>query len=148
MPVCAICTATVATCVGLSRWLGVDDTISGVWIGGLMVSAIFWLLNFLDQKKIYFKFQRILVTCSFYFFIIYPLFLFDIIGHPLNKYKYFGVDKLVFGITAGSLMFLLSFYMNDFLKRQNQGKAFFPFQKVIIPVSFLLILSLIFYKTC
>lgn len=148
MPVCAICTATVATCVGLSRWLGVDDTISGVWLGGLMVSAVLWTLHFLDQKKIYFKFKRILITVSFYFFIIYPLFLFDIIGHPLNKYKYFRVDKLVFGITVGSLMFLLSFYMNDFLKKQNRGKVFFPFQKVIIPVSFLLILSLIFYKTC
>lgn len=31
--VCPVCTVAVGTGVGLSRWLGVDDTITGLWLG-------------------------------------------------------------------------------------------------------------------
>lgn len=148
MPVCAICTATVATCVGLSRWLGVDDTISGVWIGGLMVSLVLWILHLLDKKEIHFKFRKILITVLSYFSVLYPLFLLKIIGLPLNKSRYFGIDKLFFGIFMGSLVFSFSLWLNNYLKKQNHNKVYLPFQKVIIPVLFLLILSLYFYKTC
>ena len=148
MPVCAICTATVATCVGLSRWLGVDDTISGVWIGGLMVSVVLWTIHFLNKKEIRFKFRNIIVTVLTYFSILYPLFLLKLIGDPLNKSRYFGIDKLIVGVFSGSLIFLFSLGLNSYLKKQNHNKVYFPFQKVVIPVLFLLILSLYFYKTC
>jgi len=141
MPVCAICTATVATCVGLSRYLGVDDTISGVWIGACLVSLVSWIVHFLNKKNIRFKFRKIIVASLTYFFVLYPLFFFKIIGHPLNKYRYLKIDKLVFGTLSGSLVFLLSQIIIN-------RRRFFRFQKVVIPAFFLLILSLYFYKTC
>ncbi len=67
-------------------------------------------------------------------------------GHPLNKF--WGVDKLLFGIIAGSLALLLSIVFHAFLIKRNNGKVDFPFQKVVIPFLLLIILSIIFSFVC
>ncbi len=124
--VCPVCTIVVCVGVGLSRWLKIDDSISGVWIGGLIVSLIFWFLNWLNKKQINFKFKKILVTILFYLIIVAPLYFSDIMGNPLNKFL--GIDKLLFGIIAGSLVFLISVLLHSFVKKKKQGKSFFLFQ--------------------
>jgi len=141
--VCPLCTIMAAGGLGLSRWLGIDDTISGTWIGGLIVSLILWLLDYLDKKKIEFKFKKTLVWLSFYILTIVPLYFAGILGEPGNTI--WGIDKLLTGIFLGSLVFYLGFRVHLFLKKKNQGKSFFPFQKVVIPILFLISLSFVFY---
>jgi hypothetical protein len=144
--VCPVCTIAVGAGVGLCRWLGIDDMISGVWVGGLIVSMIIWLLDWLDKKNIRFKFRRLIVIALFYFIVIAPLYWSGVMGHPLNKFL--GMDKLLFGIICGSIAFIIGVWSNSFLKNKNQGRVFFPFQKVILPILFLIITSLIFYSIC
>jgi hypothetical protein len=146
LAVCPVCTVAVAGGVGLCRWLGISDLISGTWIGGLIVSMSAWLLSWLDKKNIRFKFRRILVVVLFYFLIIAPLYWMGIMGHPNNKM--WGMDKLLFGIIAGSIVFVLAMAFDKFLRSKNQQKSFFPFQRVVVPLVFLAITSLIFYFTC
>jgi len=153
--VCPVCTVTVTAGVGLCRWLGVDDTISGTWIGGLIISTIIWTLSWLDKKKIpissrildvvgiKFKLRKILVTLGYYTMVVLPLYFTDIVGHPRNKL--WGFDKLLLGIFSGSILFLLGVYLTGYLKKKNNGKVYVPFQNVIIPVSLLVIASIIFY---
>lgn len=141
--VCPVCIVAVGSGVGLCRWLGIDDTISGLWIGAMIVALILWTINWLNKKNYNFKFRNLLVWVAYYFLTIWPLYSFDIMGHPLNKV--WGVDKILFGILAGSLVFLFSVFLNGHLKKKNNGKVYFPYQKVVIPVVLLLIFSLIFY---
>lgn len=141
--VCPVCTVAVGACVGFSRWLGVDDLISGVWIGGVIVSIIIWFLSWLDKKQIRFKLRWLVVSVLFYLIVFLPLCWTGIIGHPFNRF--YGVDKLLFGTIFGSMSFLLAVWFGNFLKKRNQGKPLFPFQKVLLPILFLLITSLIFY---
>ncbi|MCX6758247.1 MAG: hypothetical protein NTX14_00895, partial [Candidatus Nealsonbacteria bacterium] len=47
LAVCPICTVAVGAGLGLSRWFGIDDSISGLWIGGLIVSFILWTIDWL-----------------------------------------------------------------------------------------------------
>lgn len=143
---CPVCPLATGAGVGLCRYLGIDDLISGTWIGGLLMSLSLWTINFLNKKKIKFLFRKPLILIFWYSIAILPLYLLGIIGHFQNKFL--GVDKLLFGIISGSIIFLVSIFFNDFLLKKNKGKVFFPFQKVIIPVSFLIILSLIFYLIC
>ena len=143
---CPICTVAVGAGVGLCRYLGIDDTISGTWIGGLLVSLILWTINWLDKKNIHFLFRKILVAVFYYAVTIIPLYQLKIMGNPGNKS--FGIDKLLFGIITGSIAFILSVMFNDFLKKKNQGKVYFPFQKVVIPILFLVITSLIHWFSC
>jgi hypothetical protein len=145
LAVCPICTIAVGAGVGFSRWLGIDDTITGLWIGGLIVSLISWTESWLEKKNIRFK-GRIFVNVLFYYALaIIPLYYSGIIGHPLNTLYFFGLDKLLFGIIVGSISFWFGANWYFYLKEKNNGHAHFPFQKVVMPISPLILLSIIFY---
>jgi len=146
MPVCPICTIAVAGGVGLCRYLGIDDLISGAWIGALLFSLFLWTIEWLNKKKIKFLFRKPLVFIFWYGLTIFPLMKIGIIGHPQNKFL--GIDKLIFGIFSGTVVFLLSILFENYLRKKNQDKAYFKFQKVLIPILFLIILSLIFWRIC
>lgn len=143
VPICVICTAAVGAGVGLSRWLGVDDSIAGLWIGGLAVSITLWTINWLGGKNIKFFGRQPLIFIIYYASIIWPLYHYNIIGHPLNKL--WGIDKLLLGIIIGTVGFIVAISFNEYLKKKNGGRVYFPFQKVIIPVGLLAILSLALY---
>lgn len=148
LAVCPVCTVAVGTGVGLSRYFGIDDTISGLWIGGLIVSIITWTENWLEKKNVRFKGRIFLSALVYYAAIIIPLYLSGIIGHPQNTLICFcglNIDKILFGIITGSVAFWFGVSWHFYLKEKNKGRAHFPFQKVIIPVATLIILSLIFY---
>lgn len=142
LAVCPVCTIAVGAGVGLSRWLGIDDTISGLWIGGLTVSLSLWTINWLRKKNINFKGMPLLLFIGYYALIVLPLYFSEIIGHPYNTL--WGFDKLMLGIVLGSIFFFLGVWNYDWIK-QKRGKAHFPFQKVVMPVAPLIILSIVFY---
>ena len=144
--VCPVCTIAVGAGVGLCRYLGIDDAISGTWIGGLIISLIAWTIDWLNKKNIRFLFRKILVAIFYYAIIIISLYKMNIMGHPDNKL--WGMDKLLAGIIVGSVVFILSVLFNDFLKKKNQGKVYFPFQRVVVPILFLIIASYIMSLIC
>ncbi|KKR62896.1 MAG: hypothetical protein UU03_C0020G0004 [Candidatus Woesebacteria bacterium GW2011_GWA1_40_45] len=146
--VCPVCTIAVGAGLGLSRYLGIDDSITGVWAGGLMVSVSLWTVNWLKGKN--FKFLRklkerdvTLISFAFWVSITYPpLFWAGIIGHPFNTIL--GIDKLVFGSIIGVVAFLLGVFADEKV-RKIKGRQLFQFQKVLFPVISLIIFSLVLY---
>jgi hypothetical protein len=76
---------------------------------------------------------------GYYVLIIWPLYVAGIMGHPSNTK--WGIDKILLGIILGTFALVLALFTNGFLKKKNGGKVFFPFQKVVIPIVFLLIIS-------
>lgn len=138
--VCPICVVAVGAGIGFSRWLAIDDLIIGLWIGGLIVSLIIWLLAWLDRKRIFFPFRRLITTLVFYLMVFWSLYFAGMISSPFGQ-----DDRLLYGILTGSLVFVFGFWLYHFLKKRNQGRSFFPFQKVVLPASGLLILSLIIH---
>ncbi len=145
LAVCPICTIAVGAGVGLSRWLGIDDAITGLWVGGFIVSMITWTEGWLEKKNIHFKGRIFVNIFVYYALIIIPLFYSGIIGNPLNTLCACGLDKLLFGIIAGSLAFWFGASWYFHLKEKNNGHAYFPFQKVVMPILPLIILSIIYY---
>ena len=49
------------------------------------------------------------------------------------------MDKVLFGSIVGATAFFVGHWINLYMKRINNGKAFFPYQKVVIPVVTLII---------
>lgn len=139
---CPICTAAVLGGVGLSRWLKIDDSITGLWIGGVTVATAGWTIAWCNRKKIVFWGRDVFITIAFFALIVIPLYYYEIAGHPYNKL--WGVDKLMLGIGVGSVFFYAAYLQYENYKKRR-GKALFPFQKIIIPVGTLLILSVIFF---
>ena len=98
--ICPVCTVAVGAGLGLSRWLGIDDIISSLWIGGFIISLIMWTNFWLDKKNIQFKYRNYLTGILYYILIILPLYLTGIIGHPFNQL--WEIDKIILGIFFGS----------------------------------------------
>lgn len=144
--VCPVCTAVVVGGLGLSRFLGIDDTVSGIWVGGLLLSLSFWLTDWIRKKgwlkKLNDNLLLFITALTFYLITFIPMILTNFIGHPANKI--WGIDKLIFGTAIGSVAFLLGFYL-DKKQRKIYGKQFFQFQKVAFPVLLLIISSVALY---
>ncbi len=140
--VCPVCTVAVVAGLGLSRWLGVDDTVSGVWIGGIILSSSFLFADWLKKKGIKIPYLSLISIIFMYLIVFVPLWFGKIIGHPFNTL--WGVDKLILGTLVGSVVFLAAVFA-DRKVREIKGKQLFIFQRVIFPVAALAIMSLVFY---
>ena len=146
--VCPVCTIAVGAGVGIAEEFGVDDVIIGLWIGGLTVSFIFWTLDWLRKKGVKSTWSEPLTILFYFLMVVAPLFFiktngYAIIGKELNKF--WGIDKVLLGILIGSTLFFCGANLYEYLKKRNGGHAYFPFQKVIMPVAPLIIASVIFY---
>lgn len=143
MAVCPICTVTVGAGLALAEKIGVDNLVISVWIGGLLASLTLWTIDWLDRKKKTFKFYREIVTGLYYILTLVSLHLTDFLWNEGNTL--FGIDKIVLGIFAGTLVFIGANNLYQYLKFKNNGHAHFPFEKVVIPIASLAVLSLIAY---
>ncbi|HNW55769.1 MAG TPA: hypothetical protein PKN62_01695 [bacterium] len=141
--ICPICTIAVASGVGFSRYLGIDDTISGLWIGGLIVSMIAWTINWFDKKKFNFRGRDILTIIAYIALIVVPLYFYGMLDNSASCVC--GINRLLLGMTNGAIGFWFGADLYVYLKAKNNGHAHFPFEKVVLPISPLLILSIIFY---
>lgn len=146
--ICPLCSIAVGAGIGLAQWLGVDDTITGLWIGGLIVSLIVWTLGWLQQKNYTLtrykkKVMQSAIILFYFVVIVLPLYWTGVIGHALNKL--WGIDKLLLGIMLGSTVFTLGVYGYLYAKKCHDGKAYFPFQKVVMPIVPLVVLNVVFF---
>jgi len=144
LAVCPLCTIAAAGGIEVTRLLGVDDLISSIWIGGLIVSLSFWFSDFLAKKKILKPILREILSLILFYLLTIPfLYWGKMIGHPSNTFL--GVDKIIFGIAVGSITFIFGVLLDKLLRKINQGKVFIYYQKVILPILFLTLVSFIFY---
>ena len=146
--VCPVCTLAVGAGLGLSRYLGIDDSITGIWVGGLIISFILWTTDWVQKKN--WKFikklnRQTIFLLSFLFWTVLtylPLWSTGMIGHPFNTIL--GVDKLIFGSIIGAFAFIAGVWA-DKKVRKAKGRQLFNYQKVIFPVTTLIATSLVVY---
>ncbi|MBU4348257.1 hypothetical protein KJ671_02000 [Patescibacteria group bacterium] len=143
--ICPVCTVGVASGLGLCRWVGIADLITGLWIGGLTVSVIIWTLDWFKKKKLNFKGIKILTIIGYYALVVVPLYYTEIISNSISALYYCLSDNLLIGIIIGSAGFYFGASWYNFLKEKNNGHAYFPFQKVAMPIGILIILTVIIY---
>jgi len=141
--VCPICTVAVGAGLGVSRYFGIDDLITGLWIGALVLSMVLWFADVIEKKSWPIRFPRLSAGGFLYFILFLTLVLSGIIGIPGNLI--FGIDKLFLGICLGSFVFYFASLTDRYLKTRNKGQVIFYYQKVIIPVFLLSLLSFTIY---
>ena len=144
LAMCPVCAIAVGAGIGFSRWIGVDDSITGIWVGGLVVSLITWTIDWCNRKQIHFPLRDIATIVGYYVLTIVPLYFMGLAGGSTRAIA-FGLDKLTIGMVVGSLAFWAAAEWYFHLKAQHGGHAYFPFQKVVMPVSALILMSVIFY---
>ncbi len=139
---CPICTVGLAAGVGLSRWLRVDDVISGLWIGALILALSIWTFNWLLKKREKKPFWVLLLCIVFWYLLTFvPFYYTGLLDTECQKIL--GLNRLVFGAGLGIVMAAVALKIENFARKGTEKKRLFPFQKVIIPIVILLITSFI-----
>jgi len=141
--ICPVCIVAVGAGVGIAEEFGVDDTIAGLWVGALIIAMAWWTVNWLIKKNWCFKGCGSLTFLAYYLLTLVPLYYSGIIGKELNKL--WGMDKLLLGVLAGSVLFYIGTRYHFYLKAKNNDKVYFPFQKVILNLVVLILASGLFY---
>ena len=141
--VCPICTVAVAGGLGISRWIGIDDAVMGIWVGGLILSSGFWLADWVSKKSWKIPYHKTLSVLLMIIFVLPPLYMAKMIGLANNTL--WGIDKIVLGTIIGSILFFAGVKLDQYLRTTNEGKVYIYYQKVIAPVFLLTIGSFVLF---
>lgn len=142
--VCPVCTVAVGAGLEGARLLGVDDVITGIWAGGLTLSLFFWTAGWLKKRGVTSAFWQIVVPFVLYYALLASVyFIPGVIEY--GACTLWGIDKFLLGCIVGTFAFYFGARWYAKIKRDNGGHAKFAFQKVVVPVSFLLIATLVFW---
>ena len=137
-----ICPIVVAGTLTLMERYGIDNTISGLWIGGALVICSLLTIDWLKKWKSHWSID-VGTFVFFYASTFIPLYYRHIVGDPTKRL--WGMDKTLLGVVIGSVFLYLGDWGYRIIKEKNGGKAWFPFQKAVMPILPLAIFSLIFY---
>ena len=136
---CPVCIVTVGGGMILAKKLGIDDFLVSLWISGLNTAISFWLAPKIKNRffgnPVILSVLMLGLTLSYFIFTNQT----GSVGNQL-----FGIDKLIFGQSLGLLIWLLGIFIDRKSRVLNGGKILFPYQKVVFPISVLIILTLVF----
>ncbi|MEM5834206.1 MAG: hypothetical protein QXH68_02280 [Candidatus Aenigmatarchaeota archaeon] len=126
----------------LSKHYGISDLIIGLWSGALVFTLFLVFIRWLDNRGIKFLFRKPLFLFLFFFLSYFPLYYFE---YNIYYPKFWVFDEFLLGSIFGIITIISSEIFNNYLIKKNNGKVYFKFQKVIIPIVFLIIASLLIY---
>lgn len=141
--VCPVCTVAVGAGLEGARLLGVDDVITGIWAGGLTLSLFFWTVGWL--KKLGVKNVWLQVVLPFVAYYALLAMVYAMPGMVFGANTLWGIDKFLLGVVVGTIAFYFGARWYVRIKRENGGHAQFAFQKVVVPLSFLLVATAVFW---
>ncbi len=146
MAMCPLCTAGTIIGVGVTRTLGWDDSIVGVFVGAMIVSTALWMNNVLKKRDIGGNaFLRIgSITVATFVLTILGFYYAGIFG-PSNTYRIFGMEKIIFGSISGAVVSFAAFFISNEIKRRNEGETLFNYQSMALTFGALILNALIFW---
>lgn len=138
---CPLCVAGAATGLSFSRFLGVDDTIGGVWMAAFLGATSLWFSNSLKKK--YLPFQGFIIYLLIFTTTIISFYRFGLINEHAGLVL--NLPKLTFGMVVGGTIFYLVDVVNFFLRKMNENKSFFPYQGLALSLGSMMVLSVLMY---
>src|SRR3989344_2126707 len=140
---CPLCAGAVGAAAVGASYLGIDNSIVGLFVGAFSISTGLWFAR--KIKKRYFKFQSFSIMLSSFLFTVIPsakivndldyISLFD---------KIYFLDKILIGSIVGGLITLLALYLHEKIKQIN-GKVIVPYQGVFLTLILLILSSIPMY---
>ncbi len=144
-PACAVCTVAIGASLSIARKIGVSDSIIGLWAGALLTLLGYWTILFFDKKNWNFKFRNALLMILS-ISMIFTIYINEVKYTPKLILHFLYLDPILFSTFIGSLTFVYSQKLYQYMKAKNNNHAHFPFEKVVLPFLFLLFISLFFYS--
>ena len=143
-PACAVCTVAIGASLSIARRMGVKDEVVGVWTGAMLAILGYWLIRWFEKRKWYFSgrdnWLMILSIASVGF-----VYFGDLSYNPILFLGFLYIDSFLFATLVGAVGFIFAMKFYEWMKAHNGGHAHFPFEKVVVPVLTVFILSLLFH---
>jgi hypothetical protein len=137
---CPLCVAGAGAGLSLSRVLGIDDSITGVWMAAFLGATGFWINNSL--KKTYIPLQKLIIYIAIFATTILSFYRLGLINE--HNGLIFNLPKLTFGMIIGGVLLYLVDKANLLIKEKN-GKVLFPYQSIVLMLGSMVILSIGIY---
>ena len=143
---CPLCTAATIVGVGVTRSLGWDDSIVGIFVGAMIVSSALWVNNIFKKRNIGGNaFLRTgSITVATFVLTILSFYFAGLFG-PANTYRIFGMEKIIFGSLSGAVVSFAAFFTSNEVKRRNDGKVLFNYQTMVLTFGALMLNALLFW---
>ena len=142
-PACAVCTLAVGASLELARYMGVDDSVVGMWSGALLALIGYWLIKWFDKKNWHFGGRDFILIASSVAMIGF-MYVSRMEYRPYPILVFY-LDPFLFSVIAGALVLVYSSIFYQWMKARNGGRAHYPFEKVVVPVVALILLNVVFY---
>lgn len=136
---CPVCIVTIGGGLYLAEVFKIDTLLIAIWISGLNSVIAIWLGKIFKKGK--YDLPYLWTTLFYILTVAYFLSTKEIV---LTKNLFWGINKTLLGLTVGFLIVALSNYIDQMIRKHHNGKVLFFYQKVIIPVSLLIISTIIF----
>jgi len=133
---CPLCVVGAGAGLSLSRVLGIDDSITGIWMGAFLGATSFWLNN--SIKKTYIPLQKLLIYLVIFVTTVFSFYRFGLINE--HNGLILNLPKLTFGIIVGGILFYLVDYINAQIKKKN-GKVLFLYQSIVLSLGSIILAS-------
>ena len=150
-PACAVCTLAIGGTITLSQKLGLCQDAVAVWVGAFLVILGYWAIKWFDKKRWHF-FGRDALLMLISFSMIAGLYIPIPIGHGeyiqyLQYDKcYWILDSFLFWAIVGGVVYVISQKLYEISKTHNNNHAHFPFEKVVMAIVMLTIVSILVSK--
>ena len=137
---CPLCVAGAGAGLSLSRVIGIDDSITGIWMGAFLGAMSFWINN--SIKRSFFPFQRLVIYLAIFVSTVISFYRFGLINE--HNGLILNLPKLTFGIIVGGVLFYVMDFFNSYLKTKK-GKVLFPYQSIVISLGSIFLMSVGMY---
>lgn len=138
--ICPVCTLTAGATFAFARYLGISDLSTGILIYAFLFSSSELFKNWLMKKRIN---KYVSITSSYFIHFGSIYFIYE--KYAQNTLDFiFGMNTFLFGIIVGFFSSLFSQIIYRYLKKNNNNKPFFPFQKIVMFILFNIISVIIF----
>ena len=140
---CLLCVGATGAVVATARFYGINDMITGLFVGVFIVSTSLWFHIILKKRhngKNYIPMQSLAIIISGIATILIAFyFTGDLVGTSV-----LGMSTIVVGTAIGSAVSSLSFLINDLMRSINENKNYVPFQPIVLlfAASFLSVLAM------
>jgi hypothetical protein len=144
--VCPVCTIAIGAGLESMRVLGVKDVLTGIWAGGLTVSLIGWTAGYMRKHNVKNPIWYLL-NAIVYIALLASVYVFPL-DNPIVKWWdncMWYMDQFLLGILVGAVTFIAMELWYLHIKKKNGGHALFPFQKVVMPFTGLLLMTGVFW---
>lgn len=143
-PACVVCTVAIGATLSVARALGVDDCVVGVWAGAMLAILGYWTIRFFDKRKWFWP-GRDFMLMALSIAMIGFMYMGELSYKPMVVAYIFYLDAFLFATIAGALTFICAMNFYEWMKAKNGGHAHFPFEKVVVPVGTVALLSLMYH---